>query len=180
MKLISASFLAILIALPLVGAARAQVIDPEVMVEKVAQERNGPLVTALKEQGALTMSPDQRLPPSFDFASMDVGVAFDGDSHLLTTQGMKALRSVAAALGDARLSRQSFQVAAHMAANGGTDTARVSAKRAQAVVDHLVYFYGIPRDRLVPVGYGDSAPRNAGNPAFLENTRIAFVNVTGL
>ena len=52
MKLISASFLAILIALPLVGAARAQVIDPEVMVEKVAQERNGPLVTALKEQGA--------------------------------------------------------------------------------------------------------------------------------
>ncbi len=178
MKFLSAAPLALSFAV-FAGHAAAQSVDPESMIRAVGAESHGPLVTALRDQGALNMTADQRLPPSFDFASVDVGVAFDGDSPLLTTPGMKALRSVAVALKDPRLSNQSFQVAAHMAAKGG-ETQRISAKRAQAVVDHLVFFHGIAPSRLTAVGYGATAPRNAAQPASVENTRIAFVNVTGL
>lgn len=161
--------------------AQAQVLDTTLLIDQLAASNQGPMVTALQAQNALTLPKHQQIPASFDFAAQNVYVEFNGNGVLLTSNGMVALRSVAAALMDPRLSDQTFQVAAHLwfAEDAGT-IMQVSQMRAQSVVDHLHAYYDIPADRLVPVGYGANKPVNMAVPASPENTRIELINVTGL
>ncbi|MEX0284749.1 MAG: OmpA family protein [Paracoccaceae bacterium] len=150
------------------------------MITALELERTGPTVRALKTQNALQVQPNQQLPTAYDFPSINLNVAFDGETHLLTAQGMRTLRTLAVALQDPKMSGQTFQVAGHVFVEGsGGAQFPLSARRAQAVVDHLVVFYGLPRDKLTPVGYGATKPVNVSNPYGIENTRIEFINLSG-
>lgn len=162
-------------------SASAQAIDPTIVIQTLGPGRDGPVVTALRQQNALNINPRQMITSQFDFAAMNVRVKFDGDSALLTTDGMLALRSVAAAMTHPQLQGQIFQVGAHAwSPNDPGGAIGVSTQRAQVVVDHLVAFYEIPAGRLVPVGYGSSKPVLPGLPGSPENIRIEFINITGL
>lgn len=163
------------------GSASAQGLDPTIVVRQLAPGNEGPMVRTLKKQNALTLQRDQPIPASFDFAALDVPVEFDGDSHLLTANGMIALRSVATALADPGLADQVFQVGAHVSlVNDAGRSVQLSALRANTVVEHLTVFYDIPGSRLVPVGYGASKPLNPAAATSPENTRIEFINISGL
>lgn len=167
-----------LLVLPTV--VHAQMFGPIELVTALEPERAGPTVRALKTQNALQILPNQQLPPAYDFPSVNLNVNFDGDTHLLTAQGMRTLRTLAVALLDSKVRGQAFQVAGHVFIEGsGSAQFPLSSRRAQAVVDHLVIFYGLPRDKLTPVGYGATKPVNAANPFGAENTRIELINLSG-
>jgi len=169
-----------LAAIMLPAMVFAQAFDPIAMISALESEKTGPTVRALKEQNALNIDYYRPLPAAFDFASVDLNVAFDGNTHILTATGMKTLRTMAVAMKDRRLDGLTFQVAGHVfIENNGTIQHRLSTQRAQAVVEHLVVFYGIARERLIPVGYGAIKPKNAAAPFSPENTRIEFINLTG-
>lgn len=171
---------ATLIGLIPLGAA-AQALDPNAIVQTLNAQNNGPMVRALKDQGALILPVSQPIPAAFDFASMNFAVEFSADSHVLTADGMTALRSIGLALQSDALADQKFQVAAHVFSQSNpTSVQPLSARRANTVVEHLVAFYNIPPAKLVAVGYGSNSPSDPGNPYSPVNTRIQLINVTGL
>ena len=52
-----------------------------------------------------------------------------------------------------------YEIAGHTDSRGSDAyNLRLSRRRAQAVVDYLVKNFGIPRDRLIPKGYGERRP----------------------
>ncbi len=170
--------LAVMLLPTIVGA---QYMGPVEMIGALEPERTGPTVRALKTQNALHVQANQQLPAAYDFPSVNLNVAFDGNSHLLTAEGMRTLRTVAVALKDPKMRGQSFQVAAHVFIEGsGGAQFPLPARRAQSVVDHLVAFYGLQRANLTPVGYGATKPVNVSDPYSPANTRIEFINLSGL
>ena len=164
-----------------IGQVAAQMQGPVDMITALEPERTGPTVRALKTQNSLNVQAHQQLPPAYDFPSINLNVGFDGESHLLTAEGMRTLRTLAVAMQDPKIKGQTFQVAGHVfIQNSGAAQFPLSARRAQAVVDHLVVYYGIPRAQLTPVGYGANKPYNMANPYGAENTRIEIINLSEL
>lgn len=160
------------------GAGTAQQLQPEELVAALAPASAGPMVTTLKSQNALVVDRSAQIPTIFDFPSANVIVGFDENSHLLTAEGMTALRSVAIALQDERLDGQVFQVAGHVVMQNDPNSAtRLSSMRATSVVEHLTAYYDIPAERLVSVGYGALAPVDPGVITSPLNTRIEFINL---
>ncbi|MEM1360592.1 MAG: OmpA family protein [Pseudomonadota bacterium] len=108
-------------------------------------------------------------------------VGFEGESHLLTVDGMKTLRTLAAALEDPRLQNSKFQILAYAyTPNAPASAQPVSARRAQTVLEHLQGFYGMGTDKFLGVqGMGASA-LNSGNAADPMNQRIEIVNIGNL
>lgn len=160
-------------------AAQAQTLTPVFLIEGLSPEKTGPTVRALKSQNALSFQAGQLLPAGYDFPSVNVNVAFQGDTHILTTEGMRALRTLAVALQDPAMQGQSFQIAAHVFSEGlASAQFPVSTRRAQTVVEHLTVYYGLPVGMLFPVGYGATKPVNTAYPYSPENTRIELINVT--
>lgn len=156
----------------------AQTVSPETLVADLAPSAAGPVVTALKSQNALVIDPQVQIPTAFDLPSKSFSVEFDGETHILTADGMTTLRSVGLALQDERLSGQSFQVAGHyVSPNDPANAVRLSARRALTVAEHLQVFYGISANRLVPVGYGANAPVDPAAASSQANTRIQLINI---
>lgn len=177
-KLISSPLLSAAFVVIGLGQVYAQQIDTAATTNQLLASNAGPTVATLASQNALNISPANQIPAAFDFPAASVQVAFDGNTHILTAEGMYTLRALAVVMQDNRLSGDVFQVASHSAASSDPVGAnRLTALRAQAVVEHLVSYYGISPTRLVPVGYGGVKPFDASNPASPLNDRIEIINV---
>lgn len=165
-----------------VSAGTAQTLLPGVdsIVRALAPEAAGPMVRSIAGAGTLPFTAEQPIPAGFDFPVFSFQVGFDAGSHVLTTEGMTALRTIAAALLDGDLAGSRFQVGAHVIQGSGLNAMPVSARRAAVVAEHLAVFYGIPPDRLVPVGYGNTKPLDVMVPDSPANERIEFINVDAL
>ena len=180
-----ARFFAVLIvaiaSLATTPRADAQVLDPGMLITALAPERTGPIVRSIQANGSANFALDQPLPPGLDLPTVDVNVDFVDENHMLTTAGMTALRSVAVALSDPKLAGSRFQVAGHFTSPGApAESQRASYRRAAVAREHLIAFYGLDPARLVPVGYGQSQPRDQVNYASPVNNRIAFINFDAL
>ncbi|MEP1613520.1 MAG: OmpA family protein [Roseobacter sp.] len=163
------------------GPVSAQQYVPQQIVEALSPEKAGPMVRTLQQQNALAIVENQPIPSAFDFASVNLAVGFDDESHILNVQGMTSLRSLAMALKDPSLSNQRFQIGSHVSSDGNLTTAqRLTSLRAQAVVEHLAAFYEIEASRLIPVGYGATTPLQPGQGVGVENTRIQVINISGM
>jgi len=92
-------------------------------------------------------------------AGFDVMVNFDLASARLTPDAIENLKQVATALADPRLAGARFAIDGYTDARGSEDYNQVlSTERAKAVADFLVG-QGVPPDRLVAIGNGESSPR---------------------
>lgn len=171
---------AALTAVPVFASAQTVLPSVDSIVSALAPDSTGPMVRSMSQAGTIPMAPTTQIPAGFDFAHLDVQVEFDKGSHVLTTSGMTALRTLAAALLDPRLAKSKFQVAAHVTPLSGGNALPVSSRRASAVVEHLVTFYGIPADKLVPVGYGNAKLLDVATPANPANERIELINIDAL
>lgn len=159
----------------------AQTVDPNMLIQTLAPERAGPIVRSLREQGAISLTPDQPLPPGLDLPTVDVRVDFAEGGHLLSTAGMMDLRSVAMALNAPQLAQSRFQVAGHyFNLSAPASALPVSYRRAAAVTEHLIAFYGVDPARLVPVGYGQTKPSDPGDYQSPLNSRIELINIDTL
>ena len=160
------------------SGSQAQSLSSDEMVQSLAPGTAGPVVSALKQQGALVVDYSTQIPTMFDFPSINVSVAFDEGSHLLTAEGMTALRSVAFALKDERLKDQVFQVGGHVVLPNDPNSAnRLSVLRANSVTEHLTGYYEINPTQLIAVGYGAIAPVDTAVLNSPLNSRIEFTNV---
>jgi len=164
------------------AAGQAQTVLPafDSIVAVLRPDAAGPVVRSIAGSGAIPFAADQPIPAGLDFPAFSFGIGFDPGSHILTTEGMTALRTIAAALGDDALAGSRFQVGAHVVQGSGLNALPVSARRAAVVAEHLTVFYGIPAGRLVPVGYSNGKPLDALAPASPANERIEFINIDAL
>ncbi|APX14275.1 OmpA family protein [Tateyamaria omphalii] len=122
-----------------------------------------------------------QLPPAVDLPRVNLTVNFELGSSQLTTDGMIALRSLAKALLDPKLSKMTFQVGGHTDGRGDAAFNQgLSEQRARAVVEHLTTFYEVPVGQLIPIGYGFNQPMDPGNLMNPLNRRVEIINLDPL
>lgn len=103
-------------------------------------------------------------------------ITFVTNSAELTAQAKSSLDMVARALQDDRLGSFKFAIEGHADARGtAEENLQLSQARAQSVVQYLVSQHGIPRERLQPVGKGDTEPLNRQQVDAPENRRVTIV-----
>ncbi|WP_421762250.1 OmpA family protein [Devosia sp.] len=128
----------------------------------------GEAVRGLKVKGG-----DKQVAPSI---SMRVQFAYDSDE--LENEAVLTLKALGAALRDPRLKEYRFEIIGHTDAKGSDAyNLSLSERRAQAVVEHLVFFHHVDRDRLVAIGKGETDPVNPADPEAAENRRVEIVNI---
>lgn len=176
--------LAAVLALSLNGpgsAVAGPVIQPEDIVKALLPENAGPVVRSMTPAATRGIQIDGELPEELDLPKISLTINFEYDSHRLTHDGMLVLRALGQALSDPRLQQMTFQIAGHTDGKGGDAYNQgLSEKRAQAVVEHLVTFYGADASRLSAVGYGKTRLAVPNDPLSGLNRRVEIINVSPL
>jgi outer membrane protein OmpA-like peptidoglycan-associated protein len=110
--------------------------------------------------------------------SISMRVTFAYDSDELENEAILTLRALGKALRDERLKDYKFEIIGHTDAKGSDEyNLELSKRRAAAVVEHLVFFHNVDRDRLVAVGMGEKDPINKADPDAAENRRVEIINI---
>jgi outer membrane protein OmpA-like peptidoglycan-associated protein len=110
--------------------------------------------------------------------SISMRVQFAYDSDELENEAILTLRALGKALRDERLKDYRFEIIGHTDAKGSDAyNLQLSKRRAASVVEHLVFFHNVDRDRLVPIGMGEQDPINTADPDAAENRRVEIINI---
>ena len=110
--------------------------------------------------------------------SINLTVNFAYDSAKLETDTLLTMRRLGTALHDPRLARYKFLIAGHTDGKGGDAyNQHLSEARANAVRDHLVFFYDIPPDHISATGYGATQLIDPTHPEAPINRRVQITNV---
>jgi len=105
-------------------------------------------------------------------------ITFETNSANLTASAKNSVDVVAKALQANKLADFKFTIEGHADRRGDTEfNRRLSQARAESVVAYLVAQHGIARERLKPVGKGDSEPMNTTRPEAPENRRVTITTV---
>ena len=110
--------------------------------------------------------------------SISMRVQFAYDSDELENEAILSLRALGAALRDPRLADYKFEIIGHTDGKGSDEyNLELSKRRAAAVVEHLVFFHNVDRNRLVAIGMGEEDPINKADPDAAENRRVEIINI---
>jgi outer membrane protein OmpA-like peptidoglycan-associated protein len=118
------------------------------------------------------------LAPKADIAALSV--EFNTDSADLTPAAQKTLDTLAQALDSAELKPCCFEIEGYTDSSGGKAlNKKLSAARAESVVNYLTQHAGIDRTRMMPEGFGATSPvaSNATEAGRSENRRVQVVNL---
>src|SRR5271168_2579035 len=108
--------------------------------------------------------------------SMQVAVAFQGASDALAPEAGALLSDLGQALASAKLANSRVMIGVHTNSVGSDEyNVDLSGLRAKAIVEILASVHGIPRDRLVPFGFGRT--RDGTLPDAAADERIQVVNL---
>lgn len=111
-------------------------------------------------------------------AAASLLITFQTNSAQLTPQARSSLDVVARALQAERLAEFNFSIEGHADPRGRhDDNLRLSQARAESVVDYLITRHQIERDRLKPIGKGDTELANPERPAAPENRRVTIITL---
>lgn len=183
MRIVSASAALLFLLIGLSGPAWAQQVTVAALIEALKPENTGPVVRSIarREGGLRGIAIEGPLPAELDLPQIDLTVNFEYDSARLTTDAMLVLRALGLALNHPGLAGARFQVAGHTSAEGTDDyNLSLSDRRARAVADHLLAFYEIGPERLVPVGYGETQLLYPELPESELNRRVTIINLAPL
>jgi len=174
--------LAALIVLPQDGAA--QTVTSEEIIQALLPNGGAGKVRSFRKAEPHPfrgISIEGQLPPEAELPRINLTVNFEFDSASLTNDGILTLQALGEALRDPRLKNMRFQIAGHTDLRGtAAYNLDLSNRRAFMVAEFLAAFYSIPRNRLVPVGYGESRPVDPSNPESGRNRRVEIINVQPL
>jgi len=118
------------------------------------------------------------LAPKADIAALSV--EFNTNSADLTPAAQKTLDTLAQALDSAALKPCCFEIEGYTDSRGGKElNKKLSAARAESVVNYLAQHAGIDRTRMMPEGFGAASPvaSNATEAGRSENRRVQVVNL---
>jgi len=105
-------------------------------------------------------------------------ITFETNSANLTDSAKSSVDVVAKALQADKLANLKFAIEGHADPRGGAEFNRkLSQARAESVVTYLVTQHGIARERLTPVGKGDTELMNTAKPEAPENRRVTITTV---
>ncbi len=108
-----------------------------------------------------------------------IAITFATGSAEITSDSQSALDVIARALGSDRLTNFSFAVEGHADPRGESDyNLQLSQARAESVVQYLVQKHSLPKDRLHPIGKGESELARPESPTAPENRRVTFKTET--
>jgi len=114
-------------------------------------------------------------PGTASSGSASILITFATDSSEISDQARAALDVVGRALNSDRLATYKFAIEGHADPRGGSDyNLKLSQARAESVVDYLVTYHHISRERLQPLGKGDRELANPNVPTAPENRRVTF------
>lgn len=110
--------------------------------------------------------------------SISMRVQFAYDSDELENEAILTLRALGKALRDERLEDYRFEIIGHTDGKGSDAyNLDLSKRRAASVVEHLVFFHNVDRNRLVAIGMGEQDPINTADPDAAENRRVEIINI---
>lgn len=102
-------------------------------------------------------------------------ITFVTNSARLSASAQNSLDVVARALQADRLAAFNFSVEGHADPRGQPDyNLRLSQARAESVVEYLASQHGIARERLRPIGKGQTELANPAHPTAPENRRVTI------
>ena len=112
-------------------------------------------------------------------ASASLLITFETDSAALTPAAQASLDVVARALQADRLASFNFSIEGHADPRGPAEhNMALSQSRAESVVDYLVGRHSIVRERLRPIGKGETELANPARPAAPENRRVTITTLS--
>ena len=113
-----------------------------------------------------------------ELPSVSFEIYFDYDSAAINPQSIPTLIQLGQALKDERLSKFRFLIAGHTDAAGQREYNRaLSERRADAVRTFLVATFGIPYERVSPIGFGMEQLKDPKNPLSGVNRRVEVINI---
>ena len=106
-------------------------------------------------------------------------ITFETNSAQLTSRSKESLDVVGRALKSDKLAEFRFSIEGHADPRGNeASNLRLSQLRAESVAGYLAERQQIDRNRLKPVGKGQSELMNVANPAAPENRRVTIRTIT--
>ena len=106
-------------------------------------------------------------------------ITFETNSAQLTPKSKEALEVVGRALKSDKLAEFRFSIEGHADPRGNeASNLRLSQLRAESVAGYLAERQQIDRNRLKPVGKGQTELLNVANPAAPENRRVTIRTLT--
>ena len=104
---------------------------------------------------------------------INLSISFDYNSSSLRGDQKPKLATMCEVMKTVDVNR--FQVIGHTDSSGSAAyNQTLSEARAEAVMNYLVTDCGVPADRLMAVGVGETAPLDAAHPASDVNRRVEF------
>jgi outer membrane protein OmpA-like peptidoglycan-associated protein len=166
-------------------AQEATVWTKEQIVERLMRTEPEPLTRSLRGivvgggggGGGGSGAAAQAQPAESGFID-DLRVTFPFDSAEITPEARATLDVLGEALLDGRLSADRFEIAGHTDGVGNEQyNTSLSDRRAQAVVEYLSGTFGIPHERLLGRGYGETYLADPDRPDDPENRRVEILNL---
>ena len=147
-----------------------------------ATTRLAPILRAGRPRDVVVADRGARVRVTVDASrTRDFAVRFALDSAEIGEYAAAQLAGLGQALASPALAPHRFLVAGHTDARGDFEhNMELSLRRALAVRDHLVAFYGIPADRLLVHGYGPTLLKAPGDPASGLNRRVEIALVASV
>lgn len=116
---------------------------------------------------------------TYDLPSIDLEIYFDYDSDKVTARARPDLVELGKALRNDALKDAVFMVSGHTDAAGSDDyNLDLSERRARSVTSFVIDRFGISKDRLIAVGYGEEQLKTPQAPEAAENRRVTVVNMS--
>lgn len=121
-------------------------------------------------------------PPVVDILSklpvFIVQIQFDLGSDVIRPASWETVGRIADALHHPLLLGNRFLVVGHTDSTGSRESnLKLSERRAQAVTELLTSTFRVPRNRLLPVGFGEEQIFDTSNPKAGVNRRVEFINL---
>jgi outer membrane protein OmpA-like peptidoglycan-associated protein len=158
-------------------AEEAMVWTKEQIVERLMRNEPEPLTRSLRGIVVGGGTGAAAEPAESGFIN-DLRVTFPFDSADITPEAQGVLDVLGEALMDGRLSADRFEIAGHTDGVGEEQyNASLSDRRAQAVVNYLSGNFGIPPERLLGRGYGETYLADPDQPDGPENRRVEILNL---
>lgn len=120
----------------------------------------------------------ERDAPPAESPGASLLITFETNSARLTPDAQSSLDVVARALQAERLAEFRFSIEGHADPRGRPDyNLRLSQARAESVVEYLTSRHRVGRERLRPIGKGDTELANTARPTAPENRRVTIMTL---
>ncbi len=189
----------LLVGLPLVTPGLAQGLSSSDIVEKLKNPEpfsegtrsfslgggraaeQAEFLRSLPTRG-ITIGDRRKLDKLFSYKqlpAMDIQINFEKSSSRIMEVSKPDLNQLGIALKHQSLAHFRVALSGHTDSSGSAGyNQKLSEDRANSVRDYLIDNFGISKNRLVAVGFGEERLKNRNNPEARENRRVEVINLS--